>query len=637
MNTVQPAIYEMFMSKLGIIAGERIRTSLRDLGVPYADVSYDYIGATESLTDEMFCISVTVSQDNMNQAVATVSSVFAGLDASNALGAEVRTAGLIYKNELKSELKALESNADYVDRCISAFMFNSPLASRKEMVAFHNSRDLAQEDELKIFNSIVSASLDRKSNLTLEYSTSDKSVSDGFIAELFESSWDAGHVGVEASMQNKILGTSASTTETLKLKSSKKEYMSGGTVWTLSNGFKVVIKPLSSDGKICYSLALNGGYANIKNLNAGEGAYMSEILNLSRVAGVESGQFLDEVRRNGVTMKQNVSLSQFTLSGEAPYDRVDYLLKVLLAVMNDSKIDRDALDYYIKCERLRKEYLKGSVNERISYIDNTMCPGYRYSDTRNADGLTMEFADKADALMSELSAKMNDGMLILVGDIDEKIVKTALLTYASGFRTADMTFVRQTVSYQPISGTVMHTAEGSVNSVDMVMSAPMSLTADNYYVAAIASLALRKELANAVSRTGMSLQMRHSCGKEPQERFNLMISLNEASIDGFAPNTAVKNPLLALAAVRSALADPESLNITKEELAAYKALLKKDVAEKKKTPEYWLQRISMRYLDGKDFTTGCDAKIDAVTAEKVKTLLSSLVDGSKVEYIISKK
>jgi hypothetical protein len=61
------------------------------------------------------------------------------------------------------------------------------------------------------------------------------------------------------------------------------------------------------------------------------------------------------------------------------------------------------------------------------------------------------------------------------------------------------------------------------------------------------------------------------------------------------------------------------------------------VAEKKKTPEYWLQRISMRYLDGKDFTTGCDAKIDAVTAEKVKTLLSSLVDGSKVEYIISKK
>ena len=33
----------------------------------------------------------------------------------------------------------------------------------------------------------------------------------------------------------------------------------------------------------------------------------------------------------------------------------------------------------------------------------------------------------------------------------------------------------------------------------------------------------------------------------------------------------------------------------------------------------------------------CDEKIDAVTINKVKALLASLVNGSKVEYIISKK
>ena len=637
MNTVQPAIYEMFMRELGIIAGERIKARFRSLGIPYADVSYDYIGATESLGDEMFRMSVTVSQDHMTQAVTTISSVFYALDASYAEGAEVRRAGLIYKNSLKAGIKTMESNMDYVDRCVSAFIFNSPLTSRKEMVAFYNSRDLQQEDELKIFNSIVSASLDSRHNLTLEYSTSDETVSDDFIEDLFSASWTARPTDIKPQVPNVIAEASVPVSEPLKLKSSKKEYMSGGSVWTLSNGFKVVLKPMSAEGKIHYSLALNGGYANIKNLNAGEGAYMSEILNLSKVAGVESGLFLDEIRRNGVTMKQSVRLSQFTLSGEAPDDKIDYLLKVLLAVMNESKVDREALDYYIKCERLRKEYLRGSVNERISYIDNTMCPDYRYSDVRDADGLTMEFADKADALMSELSGKMNDGMLILAGDIDEKSLKTALLTLASCFKTTDMTFVRQTVSYQPISGTVMHTEDGESDSVDMVMSVPMSLTAENYYVAAITSLVLKKELTDAVSRTGMSLQMRHSCRKDPQERFSLMISLNEAPVDGFAPGTAAHDPLIALAAVRSALVDSESLKITKEDLDAYKAFLKKDVAEKKKTPEYWLQHISMRHLDGKDFTTGCDAKIDAVTADKVKALLASLDDGSKVEYIISKK
>ena len=101
----------------------------------------------------------------------------------------------------------------------------------------------------------------------------------------------------------------------------------------------------------------------------------------------------------------------------------------------------------------------------------------------------------------------------------------------------------------------------------------------------------------------------------------MMISLNEASIDGFAPGTAIQDPLVALNAVRNAIANPKALDIAKEELDAYKALIKKDIAAKKNNPEYWLQAISMRYLDGKDFTTGCDAKIDAVTVDKVRALL----------------
>jgi predicted Zn-dependent peptidase len=116
-----------------------------------------------------------------------------------------------------------------------------------------------------------------------------------------------------------------------------------------------------------------------------------------------------------------------------------------------------------------------------------------------------------------------------------------------------------------------------------------------------------------------------------------MISLNEASIDGFAPGTAVNDPLVALAAVRSTLANPRLLKLTKEELDAYKAFLKKDIAERKKTPEYWLQRIAMRHLDGKDFTTSYAARIDAVNADRIKAVLAELNNGSKVEYVVNKR
>ena len=55
-----------------------------------------------------------------------------------------------------------------------------------------------------------------------------------------------------------------------------------------------------------------------------------------------------------------------------------------------------------------------------------------------------------------------------------------------------------------------------------------------------------------------------------------------------------------------------------------------------KSPQYWLNAISMRQIEGKDFTTDYKARVDAVTADKVKQILTSLNNASKVEYIIRK-
>ena len=52
-----------------------------------------------------------------------------------------------------------------------------------------------------------------------------------------------------------------------------------------------------------------------------------------------------------------------------------------------------------------------------------------------------------------------------------------------------------------------------------------------------------------------------------------------------------------------------------------------------KDPVYWTSAIALRYLDGKDWTTDYQSKIDAVTAAQVKVILASLDEGCKVEYI----
>ena len=78
------------------------------------------------------------------------------------------------------------------------------------------------------------------------------------------------------------------------------------------------------------------------------------------------------------------------------------------------------------------------------------------------------------------------------------------------------------------------------------------------------------------------------------------------------------------------------MEVSDKDVAKYKSLLKGRLALEMKQPQYWTRAVAMRYMDGKDFTSGYEARIDAVTADKVRSILVSLTDASRVEYIIKK-
>ena len=88
--------------------------------------------------------------------------------------------------------------------------------------------------------------------------------------------------------------------------------------------------------------------------------------------------------------------------------------------------------------------------------------------------------------------------------------------------------------------------------------------------------------------------------------------------------------------VREAVSDLKNLEVTDDLLKIYKASLKNEIATRMNDPLYWTNAIAVRYLDGKDWTTNYQSKIDAVTASQVKAILASLDEGCKVEYITRK-
>lgn len=635
MNTVQPATFEMTMHSLGEIACMRIRKILKDRNIPAADVAYEYIDATVTPYDEEFTVGAVVNADDSQDALMVITEVMASLDGAGASVNEYMTGRSIYVDELRDlSAEPLKSNGERVDRCISAFLYNSSLGSYKEKLKFQESRNLPDTTATRLFNDIIAAILDGSRNLTVRC----PEMTDGtaFLSRM-DSVWTvnaASELVRSAAPNLRDTLSFPGIGPKVKIKSAKKDHLSGGSVWTFSNGLKVVYRNMPSEDRVYYTFALNGGYGSIPDLSSGEGAFLADYLDLCFIAGLKASDFKSILASEGITMNATVNLSNTLISGYAPEDNISLLMKSLLALASDRRPDDAAFAYYSKCNELELKYQKGSDMARMTAIDSIMCPGYIYSSYKAPGKLTPAFAAKAEKFYSGQFGKMNDGVLVIVGDINEEVLKKTLLQYAGAFTVMDAAFRRPVVKYQPVSGWSTYTVDGAASSVDVVMSARMPITAANYASAAVTALMLEQRLTEKMTDAGLYVKVSHTCRIYPEERMNLIISVVEPPVDGFAAGTEELGSIDALGVLRSALSGMSEMPIDEGRLAACKTYLKNAVTMEMNSPLYWTNAMTLRHLDGKDLTTGSASRIDAVKAADVKAVLELLEDGSKVEYVI---
>lgn len=635
MNTVQPMITEMFISEMGMIASEKIKVDLERQSIPVADVSCRYVPGYQTFEDETFSVDVCVGQEHFMEAVSSLSRVMSGLDAGLVSSVDLARVKRKCLDAARKESSApIKDNDDLVEKCKSAFLYNGSLATMKAKVDFLSSRKLADTTELRLFNGIASAILDKEHNLTMNY-TAD--FAGDFVKTVFDYVWDEKQkpVKVEPAIPEDIQVLMPE--EKIKIKSTKTDPMSSGSVWTFANGLTVVYRKMPTEGRLHYMLALNDGYETIPGLSPGEGGYVADYLFMGKICGLTGKEFKDVLDAEGIRMEAHVGLSAMMISGSAPKQQVDLLMRSLLAVLYDRKPDPAAAASYVRNESMRRDFIAGTSEERTVIIDSLMCPGYAYSSRKTLKEVPAALQNKAEMFFRNQFRKVNDGVIVLVGDMDESDLKKVMVEYAGAFETEDHTFRRTQVRYQPLAGEITHIVEGDANGVDIAMSAPLALTTDNYMAAQIAVMVLKKRLADALENTGMTLSLSHDCRIYPQERINILISLEEAPDEGFATGVDRTGPIVALAVVRSVLADMQNAEVSDQDMKAFKAQLKDGISLEMTDPDYWLDAISRRQLSGKDFTTGYAGKTDAVTSAKVKWILSSLNKGTKVEYIIRKK
>ena len=150
------------------------------------------------------------------------------------------------------------------------------------------------------------------------------------------------------------------------------------------------------------------------------------------------------------------------------------------------------------------------------------------------------------------------------------------------------------------------------------------MTASNHFASEIAAMMLERRIVENFKERGISARLSHTRNIYPDERVSIYVVL-----DGTSDHEQAQE----ISDILSDLAN----NVDAEEMMICKEYMKNAYALQMQTPYYWLHVIPLRHLEGKDFTSGCDAKIDSVSAEQVANVFRTLAKGAGVEYVIKKK
>ena len=630
MNTAQAIVSDLFGDELQVVLRHRLARNFKDAGIPYGHIGFQSLRSMDYGGDERYTVQVSVAREQADAAMRVVSSTLAELDAKGASAEEFTDAKKVLTPSLRSRAATTPSLDDDIRRCTANFLYGAHLAPYSESMRFFARKNLADTTETRFFNQFSDALLNQLENLTLEFYGApdtldkDQTLFNYNLAYLYGSVIPSGK---EYSWHSADTSTLEVSSPKIKIKTEKQEPVTGGTVWTFTNGMRVVFKPVAGSGVFHYALQLNGGLGAIAGLKEGEGGYMGDMLSLYNVARIPAPVFRDLLAAGGVRMETELSVNSFSLKGEAPSSQLQFLLKALVALANERRLNLEEYKLYCSNQALAQPSMTDLLYQRL-------VPGFVYTSNKLPGKLTQDTPTKAHKYYNERFSNMQDGVLILSGDLNEESVKRLLLRYLGSFQTQKGSVGRKQVSMNVEKRTVTHTAQGYPKGIYILQDGEYALTSDHYYTSQVAARALRQSLIRHLAPYGFTAQVETNFFAQPQERFQLQITCLPASPAGLPSGLLTQNIEAVLPVVREAISAAARTQVDPVDLKGWKDRLMADVQLQLASPSGFVNTLLDRYANNKDIASRYSESINAISGARVQEFLATLNAGGHIEYLV---
>ena len=624
MNTAQALVNDIFARELLAIVRYRLERNLRKKDIPYGSLTTQHIGSDETSYDERYIIHIVT--DQVGPALEVCSTTFSALESSGALAEEYKD---VKKGLLHEMLRLGEknlSNSEYVDKCVSAFLFGGSLAPFSEEVKLFAMKNVSDSTELRLFNHFAKAIISDKRNLRIEYGGSPLPPDEVLNVYLNASPQEENGAGFIYSSAD-TLGL-ASRFPRVKIKDEKPDALTGGVAWTFSNGMKVLYKRIRGSGMFDYAFYLGGGYGSVAGLREGEGGWFAPLSSLMETGGLSAGGLRNMLHSNGIEMNFNVSATGMDIRGSAPYYKLQLLLRSLISLSVEYSVNMDDFRYFYDCRRI------DAASENIdATLYKVLCPGFALSPYPSINVLDQTTLSHALTYYDERFSHCSDGVLVLVGDLDETTLRKTLCKTLGGFSTVRGASSRRSFSYKPRSGKSTYMKDGEPRCVELLMTADCPMTSAGYFASLIAEDKLRRALVEALYGEGVSVDVSMSFSTYPEERLWCRIGILPAESEGLPDGCGPADMAKVITIVRRTLTLLASKGISDAELKAGKDNLLLRFRQDGSAEEA-IANVLTRYALGKNIMSGYSATIGTITAARVREILSSLESGGRIEYIV---
>ncbi|MGN0202250.1 MAG: hypothetical protein ACI399_05025 [Candidatus Cryptobacteroides sp.] len=627
MGTIQPFMSRLYCLELAEIVKSRLRYAFTDRQVKVKSFDVEYVGSSQTMGDEHFVVRVEADESQMIQATAALASVLSETAKRGVPEGEY----LASRDYVYKMLCRPQTNDDLVRMCISNYLTGSDLALPATKVAFFSSKNMDSGAEKDLFNNFVEALLSRTGNMSVHWTGNEESFDEWTRIMTFSSTWKT-----VALLDRPTINWNVAKKDTVnlwsdrgktKLKNVSPEAASGGEIWLFANDVKVVYKKDASlKGQFGYALMVKGGYSTAKDLRPGEGAFLSDILSISDVSGLMGADFDRLMRVNGIGMEMSVSPSDLRITGTAATNQLSLVLRSLLSVSNSRNTRKTVFDAY-------SGYQKSILT--TDKVDSLLYPDNPYPAVKSPSALTDHVFETARNCFESQFMKINDGVIILVGDLPYESTQKILSNYLGCFRISKGTGSRINSSYRLEPGNFTIVEDGPSSRITIGLAACQKYTPDNLVSFHLATMVLKRRLSAGLSKIGYSVSMEKNFGVFPQEIEEVRFVFTPCPPEGLPEETvALQDSTDALMFIRQLLSEAMSAPVDAGELNYFKATVASSYATTLTDRVSYINALLMRYSSGKDMLTGYATRINSIQPQQVQAVLTALSQGRKVEYVI---